>query len=200
VEALIYKTAPVLMEFEPENTISMLLAKPKLQLSSLLPALLRYTEILDKQSTQVDRASLDSRRIDVDSYGNVTNFAIKYLLSCVDRYREVLNNSNPSASVVTIEPSVYHTLIWLLCKYDDAEESVLLNLLQEQCDRQADGFELAPTGMDLDFILRQCRSHSRKRSAVLVYLLLGLHEQAVIEALPLDIALAKVGEITVVFS
>lgn len=39
---LIYKTAPVLIQKEPDATINMLLSKPQLTLAGILPALLSY--------------------------------------------------------------------------------------------------------------------------------------------------------------
>lgn len=63
VTSLIYKTAPVLIEFEPEATIQMLVAKPQLATSSLIPALLRYTSALDKQKRAIKEAKTHGKGI-----------------------------------------------------------------------------------------------------------------------------------------
>jgi hypothetical protein len=47
-------------------------------------------------------------------------------------------------------------------------------------------------GIDLDYVLRQTRRYGRRRASVRACLLLGLSQQAVDEALAVDLNLAKV--------
>lgn len=199
VESLIYKSAPLLMEFEPEASVAMFANKPRLRTVNLLPALLRYSQLLDKQledeaerkriaaATGVNVPLDDSVvRLDVDFEGHKVNFAIDFLQNCINNDDSMGNNSSHN-----IDPAIYHTFIWLLSKYDSPSETELVRFLQAQCDRQADGIPPL-SGVDNDYILRQCQRFNRKRSTVLAFLLLGLNEQAIQLALSINMDLAKV--------
>jgi hypothetical protein len=48
VEALIVKHAPLLIEYEPEALVGLLIHKPRLKASQLLPAMFRYCSLLDR--------------------------------------------------------------------------------------------------------------------------------------------------------
>lgn len=74
-QAIIYKVSPIVIVFEPESTINMLLSKPKLRTANILPALLRYCSALDNQY----KSGNHDLPLDVDFDGNKVNFAIKYL-------------------------------------------------------------------------------------------------------------------------
>ena len=101
------------------------------------------------------------------------NFAVRYLQDCIERA-----DANP----VPLEPSIYHTLVFLLTKYDGPDEAELVSLLQKECDKQADCLPLTE-GVDFHYVLRQCQRKGRKRACVLAYLLLGLNQRAIEEAL-----------------
>jgi hypothetical protein len=171
--------------------------------------------------------------MDLDCDGNVVNFGVQYLRECVSRvdseadaaqYPYPMANVGPSAP---IPAAVYHTYIWMLCKYDDDSESELLTFLSkllDSLDQQENlrcqsasldyglgdlglgmsfsglseglsgrgaGVSGASLGMDLDHVLRLCVRAGRKRSAVYVYLLMGMPQTAIEEAVLIDIEFAK---------
>lgn len=184
VEAIIYKSAPVLIENEPEACVNMLLAQSRLKASNLLPALLRYSTLLDKFSTSTVPSNLET-----DFEGNKVNFAIRYLQSIVER---------AESGGYMCESVVYHTLVWFLAKYDVVTEEGLLAFLQPQFDRLMEDYRDGLGGgsnpvllCDLDHVLRQCKRYGRKKSTVLALMMTGLEDEAVEMALSLDVSLAK---------
>lgn len=185
VESLIYKCAPILIQFEPESTTQMLISKPRLRVQSLLPALLRYESFLQQQQQQqqdVDSDSDSARApMDRDFHGNKTNFAIVYL-------QDYLNNAEVNDNVP--DAIVYHTLVWLLAKYDDAGEGELTAFLQQIYDKRCLG-AMHIGGFNPEYVLRQCKRFDRKRAIVFCFLLLDMENAAVKAALAIDIDLAK---------
>ena len=178
VEALIYKCAPVLIQFEPESTAQMLMSKPRLRVQSLLPALLRYESFLQQQNVDADSPCAP---LDRDFHGNKTNFAIAYL-------QDYLSNAEINDNVP--DAIVYHTLVWLLAKYDDAGEGELTAFLQQIYDKRCLG-ALHISGFNPEYVLRQCKRFDRKRAIVFCFLLLDMENAAVRAALAIDIDLAK---------
>lgn len=78
---------------------------------------------------------------------------------------------------------VFHTLTWLLAKYELHSEEQLLSLLEVVIDlKEADsrGFEIE---FDYEYMLRQCRLFSKARSAALCFVLLDAPTEAVDEAI-----------------
>ena len=174
VEVLIYKCSPVLIEFEPEATIIMLLNQSRLNITILLPAILRYASLLDRRvKVGTDVKYILTR----DFEGKEVNFAIRYLRAYIERAE--------SNSVVP-EPVAYHTLIWCLAKYD--EEGLFL-FLRTFVDRLINGDHLL--GLDVVHILRQCRRFKREKATIIALVLLGMDEEAVATALGIDVELAK---------
>lgn len=204
VEELIYKKAPVLIERSPELTVQLFLSKEYLRPTRLLPALFRYSELLDAQY-QTSRQpahrlqSPHTVRLDQDSEGNGVNFAVFYLESYLSRVKE---RERSGDGFCYIEPSVQHALLWLLAKYDDEKESKLLKLIVplvdtdrlygdihseascEECLLDRDSF-------DISFALRECKREKRWRSCVYLYVLMNFMEKAVQMALSIDLSLAK---------
>jgi hypothetical protein len=197
VEAIIYKSAPVLIENEPEACINMLLVQPRLKSANLLPALLRYSTLLDKMSA----SPCSNSHLETDFEGSKVNFAIKYLQTIVER---------AESGGYLCESVVYHTLVWFLAKYDAVSEEGLIAFLQPQFDRLVEGYREGLGGLiggiggpnssnigagviccDLDHVLRQCKRYGRKKSTVLALMMTGLEEEAVVMALSLDVSLAK---------
>ena len=180
---LIYKTAPVLIEWEPEATVNMLLSKPQLSLKGIMPALLRYSGALDRQRYRRQlrrerghREEEDDEEgevpLDRDFEGNPVNFAVKYLRELLRghgfRFSGIRGDGSAeeddeqdaadSAAYVGLrssildggggvalgigadgagcgagpEPALFHTLTWLLCRYEDGDgdSSVLVRLLR----------------------------------------------------------------------
>jgi hypothetical protein len=203
VVALIYKTAPVLIEAEPDATIHMLLSKPQLTVSGLLPALLRYSSALDKQIAEGMDSS--AHRLDRDFDGQPVNYAVLYLREVLERLNLGFGNAadgadedsrydlmNSNLSYSSPEPVLFHTLVWLLAKYADGEEGeeALVALLSHMQDLRINGV-FAHFDLDFEYMLRQCRLFKRSRAAVIGLLLLDAPAVAVQEALLLDVQLAK---------
>ena len=167
VEGLIYKHGPQLFEFAPEAFVSLLLRigvgtsrlapqsnnnhkqrKAGLSFTGLLPAVLRYTTLLDRQTMQRRQQQLTmtsvsgtipSRSLDINAEGQRVNFAILLLL-------EVYRRSARSSVTLPEDPLVLQTLTWLLIKYHgegyDCEghsdydvESTLISVLRPLCER-----------------------------------------------------------------
>ena len=193
-EELIYKFAPVLIRFQPEATVEMLLSKKKLRVSGTLPALLRYSSLLDAQykvatesySTKVAAAvsaassssSTAIARLDMDKNGAQVNFAIKYLQECV------LVREGP------MEVIVFHTLLWFLAKYDNPNEAELCAYLEKLISMKQEGL-FATIKLNCEYIVRQCKLFKRRRGIVYAYFLIGMDYEAVEAALKVDISLAK---------
>lgn len=121
MEGTLYRLAPLLIANHPENTVSVLLSKPGLKMKGILPALLRYSELLDRQY-----ASEEVGYLDVDSSDQKVNFAIFFMQHFI---------ANCLADGVVPEPLAYHTLVYLLAKYDGDDEAELCKLFQVWCDR-----------------------------------------------------------------
>jgi hypothetical protein len=185
VESLIYKCAPVLIEFEPESTVQLLISKQQLRVQGLLPALLRYETLLDALNEKTDPQAIKTgnntaQRIDRDFQGNEVNFAILFLQNYLQ---------SAVANDVAPEAIVYHTLSWLLAKYDDVAETRLTAFMQQVYEKKQVGLQVS--GLNPEFILRQCKRYNRQRAIVYVFLLLGMESEAVGAALHVDIEVAK---------
>jgi len=141
---------------------------PKVRSSGILPAILRYSSVLDNP-TSVEREE------------GIVQFAVKYLKACLERTEATGSSS---------EPVMYHTLIWLLARHDEKDEHGLTDYLETLINKQVEGY-LTASAIDTNHMLRQCRRYGRKKSEVLVYMLMGLHQEAISAALLIDIELAK---------
>ncbi len=168
-EQLLYKCAPILMENEPEKAVEVFLKKgrregwDKIQISKLLPALLRYESFYSSDALEQH------------------NFALQFL-------QEVLTEFKQGMQVC--EPALYHTFAWFLCKYDNSkDETELCDFLGYLIESRKD--ELLPEGLRLQYIMNQCMRYKRKRAMVYAYQLLDDDKKAVEAALELDIELAK---------
>jgi hypothetical protein len=203
VQALIYKTAPVLIQTEPESTVHMLLQKPQLSVTGVLPALLSYCTALDVQlqqqhQAQQDGADFTAAPLDRDFEGNHVNFALLYLKATLSRQGFQYGNELPAAfaptedsAYSTPEAACFHTVIWMLAKYDalehEAEEQELVSLLTCMQESRAHDSLLGALDIDYEYILRQCRLYQRRRGSVRALLLLDCLAEAVEEALLLDV-------------
>lgn len=231
VLTLIYKSAPVLIQKEPDATVNMLLSKPQLSLSGLLPALLSYCSALDLQIAHRERMQSsrhsksgsprahsksvhnspkriragsfsDAVPLDRDFEGNEINFAILYLKQTLSR-QGFSFGAEPSGVYIVPEEFAYgspeaacfHTLVWLLAKYDalenENEEDELVALLTVMQESRVHDTVLAALDIDYEYILRQCRQYKRRRAAVRALMLLDCPVEAVDEALALDLHEAK---------
>jgi len=219
VEELIYKKAPILMARIPELAVELFLSKPYLAPTRLLPALFRYSELLDRQhhaARQNSRAAKgssytkdlltpsaeimdeDEDRLDQDSEGARVNFAIYYLETYLANAKE---RERSGEGFSYIEASVQHALIWLLAKYDDDSESGLLKLIVPLVDADSlygdveaevsNECLLDRDSIDISYVLRECKRENRTRSCVYLYVLMNFMEKAVAAALEIDLQLAK---------
>jgi len=180
VEGLIYKCAPTLIQFEPESSVQMLISKKRLRVQGLLPALFRYEALVSEQRlSDCDDPLL---LLDRDYQGKKVNFAVLYL-------QDVLSSAEENDLVP--EAIVYHTLLWLLAKYDEPDEKQLVVFLQKICDKKASGLHQV-YGLNGEYMLRQCQRFSRKRATVFSFLILGLEYEAAHAALDTDLDLAKI--------
>lgn len=217
IEHLIYKTAPILVEFAPEITMNLLLNKtPILQFKCIMPCILRYTELLDKLlKKQSDiKASSPMRggygdddggfsigsNINTDFEGHTVNFAVVFVESFIGRMESegCLNESS----------LVYHTYIWLLMKYDSVGEERLMNLIRPWVENAAASAAATGSssgsvyaeyaallhqhnGIELSYVIRLCKRYNRRRSMVYVYVLLNMPQRSVKIAMDVDLRLAK---------
>lgn len=163
IEKIIYKTAPILIEFAPEITINLLHNKSQsLQFKSLLPSLLRYCEILDKfLNKQKEDAAISKKhhaRARQDGSAELNN-SVDYGDSDSDeddggaRMGSNLNTdfegNRVNFAIIFLEKYieraeseglpidaglVYHTYMWLLMKYDTKHEERILNLVRPWLD------------------------------------------------------------------
>mmetsp|Transcript_13019 Transcript_13019/g.19636 ORF Transcript_13019/g.19636 Transcript_13019/m.19636 type:complete len:1090 (-) Transcript_13019:185-3454(-) len=218
VEGLLYKKAPVLMEHHPELTARLLLSKPYLRPTSLLPALFRYSEVLDRQYARLESRRKAMSHLDQKSFvsplGEPRTSNEEPIMQVADAEEEIVlldedsdgNKKNfaiwyleetlkaaAADGGIYIEPPVYHALIWFLAKYDDDSEEGLLNVICPLVDGTYgdEGVIMDKDGMDLALALRVCRRYSRTRACVYLYVLLGAMEKAVALALDVDVDLAK---------
>jgi hypothetical protein len=148
---LIYKTAPVLIEKEPDATITMLLSKPQLSFSGVLPALLSYCAALDRLLRLRESnpsAAANELPLDRDFEGNEVNFAMLYMKQALARegFRFGADVSAALAHMdigggdgsgvddtrgggggssmygpAALEPALFHTAVWLLARYGPLE-------------------------------------------------------------------------------
>ena len=197
VESIIYKVAPICFEKEPEATVGMLRNKSRLDISRLLPALLRYCEKLDKHVD--DKSGISS--LNVDFQGNQVNFAVFFVKDCLEMCGEEPEKRK----------SLIHIMLFLLAKYDDEKETGLQEFLLPFVDSYAPvGEENESIALDLqiataisqykekvetifdyDYGLQLCKMHKRNRSCVLIYILMGMDRVALVNAFSLHIDLAK---------
>eukprot|EP00428_Durinskia_dybowskii_P070223 CAMPEP_0170407188 /NCGR_PEP_ID=MMETSP0117_2-20130122/28114_1 /TAXON_ID=400756 /ORGANISM="Durinskia baltica, Strain CSIRO CS-38" /LENGTH=1170 /DNA_ID=CAMNT_0010664419 /DNA_START=122 /DNA_END=3634 /DNA_ORIENTATION=+ len=203
VADLIYKTAPVLILQEPEATVHMFLTKSHLSISSLLPALLSYCSALDNQHGSVDNeGSTQLGRLDRDFEGKQVNFAVLFLKAILARQGFFFGAQLPATISLSeeytnsnYEASSFHTIIWMLARYDSLEheqdEQELVALLTCLQVSKAQTTILNYLNIDFGYILRQCRLHGRHRACVHALLLLECPTEAISEALLLNIHDAK---------
>ena len=213
VQQLIYKTAPVLIQHEPESTVSMLLAKSQLSIAGVLPALLSYCAALDAQikqrmlmASKAGKSKVpyqsDQSPLDRDFEGNEVNFAVLYLKQTLARqgfsFGAELSSAYGSVEdfmYSTPEAVTFHTVIWMLARYDalehEREEEELVALLTCMYEARVHDGLLGTLDLDYEYILRQCRLYGRRRAAVRALLLLDCPTEAVDEAILLDLGEAK---------
>jgi hypothetical protein len=171
VESLVYKYAPVLMEFQPALAVELFLSKGGLKTAKLLPALLRYESLLDT-----------SRKNSSNTAAGSTNWAVQYLQHVFAATKERMQQC---------DPTLCHTLGWLLAKYDGETEEQLCAFLQGLIDCRSDGLlpdnGSASGGVYFQYLLTQCTRFGRRRALVYVHLLMESEEQAMGCALALAV-------------
>lgn len=125
--------------------------------------------------------------LDEDSDNHKKNFAIYYL-------EEVLKQNSNESSYYYVDPSIQHSLLLFLAKYDHQNEENLLRLLKPLLE--LDGGDGSPmlldkTTLNYQYILRICQRYERRQSCIYIYVLMNLYEKAVQLALNIDISFAK---------
>lgn len=206
---LIYKTAPVLMAQEPEGTVHVLLSKPQLSVAGLLPALLSYCNALDaqyhreaQQAHSGHQPEYDLPPLDRDFEYNQVNFAVLFLKTTLSRQGFMFGAELPPAyasadevTYTTPEAATFHTLVWMLARYEALEhedtEQELVALLTAMQESRAHDPLLNTLDIDYEYILRQCRLYRRRRASVRALLLLECTNEAIAEAIALDVHDAK---------
>ena len=144
----------------------------------------------------------DAVPLDRDFEGNEINFAILYLKQTLSRQGFKFGAEPAGVYIVpdefaygSPEAACFHTLVWMLAKYDalenEGEEEELVALLTVMQESRAHDTVLAALDIDYEYILRQCRQYKRRRAAVRALLLLDCPIEAVDEALALDLQDAK---------
>lgn len=202
ISTFVYEVASVLMVKDPEGCVELLLGKPQLLPSLLLPALLAYTEALDNVGRGGDGTG---DHLTTNYQGEARNFAIVYLEEMVKRlgipldepvsedlfFVEPLERSYDTWRFSSPDPVLLPTLLCLLCKYDSEDESRVVRLMQELCAMHKAQALQEVVALDVDFVLRRCRQYGRRRSVVYAYMLMSQPVVAAEEALLLDAQLAK---------
>lgn len=212
VEMLLYKTAPILVEFAPEITFNLIMNRSSMvQFKHVLPTLLRYTEVLDRfiaskrnvLLSATSRLSMENSmclnpdddeeeahlgsNLNTDFEGRTVNFAVHFMENYVQRL-EMESHQEVDLKLV------YHMYFWLLMKYDNVREDALTALLRPWVDSVVT--ENAPDipalrEVELSYALRLAKKYRRKKSCVYLYVLMQLPQQAVATALTVDIEMAK---------
>lgn len=182
----VYNLLPVLIEYVPLELTVVLLSKPQFSLSSLMPTFVRYISIFDRSLHK----SCDD---------NYVILYIEELLTKVGVHIKENNQLNEewiaspidmNAWSIWMEPVAVNLIVWILAKYDKDEKS-LVSFILYFCILRSNGFALDLVNIDPEFILRQCRHFSRRKSTVFALLLVNNPLQAVREALTIDLELAK---------
>jgi len=181
VQGLVYKFAPITIQSHPRATVDMLLSKPELRVSGVLPALLRYANCLEKPASLSGGQTGTTGGGDDEEEADDENYAVTYLQ---DYVRRALAHRGGA------EAAAFHSLLWLLAKYGDEAELDLCNFLMSLHMAREEPF-YASWRINAHYMLRQCQQCGRKRGVVHAYLLCGLAPQAVQAALEVDMALAK---------
>lgn len=192
ISSLLYKTLPVLIEFEPEATVQLMLNKAQLSLTGVLPTLFGYCSAVDKLGNSSAKSVLTT-----DYSGKRIHYAIYYLC-------QRLQSSSHFSDIALLdgisvleehtdlpEPQLVHTLIGMLAKYE-ADEVKMIAIIQKIIDLiELEILTENSNRYDYEYIMRQCRLHHKIRGGVLCWILLGSLESAVREALNVDIDMAK---------
>lgn len=197
VEKMIYSWSPLLIEKQADAVLDMIASKPQLKQNNLLPTWLRYTEILGRATSS-------------SAIPSITRF-MTFLKGMFESVTDIHTVRTGTAALSSFS-SAYHSLVWMLCKYDDTDdEAMLLSVLKLDCDPAVDPLPLVSRlfathsditmgsfgskcnpYIDYDFILRLCQTHNKRRGTVHAYLILGLYTDALEAAVTVDISLAKV--------
>lgn len=187
ISSFLYKITPLTVEFEPFKTFKVLLEKESLTFSLLLPTILCYCRLYDKELLKIKKQNILALAENKEEaeYTISPNLAIDFMEHLFTRS---FHSNNVSS--YDIEPILVHTLVWLLCKYDDTEDrlSSLLSDLYDFYDIEKLNQSLV---LDFDYILRQCRQYQKRRCEVYSLLLLKDMTQAVTNALNIDVEFAK---------
>ena len=158
VEELIYKKAPILMAKNPEMAVELFLSKDYLTPTRLLPALFRYSELLDRQyqaardkSNNLNKNRSQSRVThgqdllagspSTPSFDATNEYddgldhdsdgnRINFAIYYLESYLvNIKERERIGDGFCYVESSVQHALVWLLAKYDDDKETGLLKLI-----------------------------------------------------------------------
>jgi hypothetical protein len=199
INNFVYKVAPTFMEVIPEKAVQTFLSKSQLQVSDLIPALMRYISMLDVRikEKQVSKNELE------------TNFAIYYLEEYFRRIGIIFENSVENSDMFyegnqsnnidleawvrsEADPVAIHLLCHLYAKYDKAkDEKKLCDFLQIMLHLQELNALTDLFPVDIEYLHRQCRLFGRKRGSIYVQLLLRNFLSSVREALTVEMQLAK---------
>lgn len=160
----------------------------------------RYSDVLDRQYAAIETNPNVIHHpnfipLDEDSDNHKKNFAIYYLEEVL--HRNALLSSTSSLAYNYLDPSIQHTLLLFLAKYDDPNEENLLKFLKPLIELEgSNGEGVSPPILDkatlnYQYLLRICQRYDRRQSCIYLYVLMNLYEKAVQLALKIDISFAK---------
>jgi hypothetical protein len=112
--------------------------------------------------------------LDRDFENNHVNFAVLFLKTTLSRQGFLYGAELPAAyanlddiAYTTPEVTTFHTLVWLLARYEALEhedtEAELVALLTAMQESRAQDPLLNTLDIDYEYILRQCRLYQRRR-------------------------------------
>lgn len=232
VESLMYKWSSLLITVEPELTVQLLIAKVScLQTHLLLPALMRYCDKYDSFSApSVSKGSAKKGSNTTTSSNSSTDSppsehcGIQFLyyyfhVHLYQYYRRLDHASTTNSTPISVirtptEASLFHSYIWMLCKYGANDESLLVEALSIDHDLLHCPLPFTPTTtptptptstipthtltkapsslVDYNFILRQCIKYHRNYGVILSYLYMDFLSDALEVAMPFNFDLAMV--------
>ena len=219
-----YKWSSLLITVEPELTVQLLIAKVAyLQTHLLLPALMRYCDKYDSLSApSVSKGNTNKSNNSSDS-PPTEHCGIQFLyyyfhVHLYQYYRRLDHASTTNSTPISVirtptEASLFHSYIWMLCKYGANDESLLVEALSIDHDLLHCPLPFTPTHatthaptaapiqtptkapsslVDYNFILRQCINYHRNYGVILSYLYMNFLSDALEVAMPFNFDLAMV--------
>ena len=220
-----YKWSSLLITVEPELTVQLLIAKvSSLQTHLLLPALMRYCDKYDSLSApsvvkgNTNKGSGNNSDSPPTEHCGIQFLYYYFHVHLYQYYRRLDHASTTNSTPISVirtptEASLFHSYIWMLCKYGASDESLLVEALSIDHDLLHCPLPFTPTTaptttpihtpshtlttaysslVDYNFILRQCMKYHRNYGVILSYLYMNFLSDALDVAMPFNFDLALV--------